>query len=124
VPENWVQIRTIKVEDSLSALNRHHKFLFLVHAALPVRVLLYGRINSPSMTHENEPAEQSGEVGVTMVTVTTKCLGIVEQYQAGNIYKGDAIYEFAKAIPVGEDETAESPGKTLESYISMLDDWD
>jgi hypothetical protein len=41
-----------------------------------------------------------------------------------NIYKGDAIYEFAKAIPVGEDETAESPGKTLESYISMLDDWD
>jgi hypothetical protein len=77
------------------------------------------------MTHENEAAEQpEEEVGVTTVTVTTKCLDIVEQYRTGNIYKGDAIYEFAKAIPVGEDESAESPGKTLESYISMLDDWD
>src|ERR1700683_5347927 len=77
------------------------------------------------MTHENEAAEQpKGGVGVTTVTVTTKCLNIVEKYRAGNIYKGDAIYEFAKAIPVGEDESAESPGKTLESYVSMLDDWD
>ncbi|KIM83784.1 hypothetical protein PILCRDRAFT_6681 [Piloderma croceum F 1598] len=77
------------------------------------------------MTHENEAAEQpEEEVGVTTVTVTTKCLNIVEQYRAGNIHKGDAIYEFAKAIPAGEDESAESPGKTLESYISMLDDWD
>jgi hypothetical protein len=76
------------------------------------------------MTHENEAAEQSGEAGVTTVTVTTKCLDIVNKYRAGNIHKGDAIYEFARAIPVGEDETAESPGKTLASYISMLDNWD
>jgi len=63
-------------------------------------------------------------VGDTLVTVTTKCLNIVEQYRTGDIYKGDAIYEFIKAIPTGETETAKSPGKTLKSYISMLDNWD
>jgi len=77
------------------------------------------------MTHENEATDQpEEEVGVTTVTVTAKCLDIVEQYRASNMYKGDTIYEFAKTIPIGEDETAESPGKTLECYISMLDDWD
>src|SRR5882762_10256506 len=76
------------------------------------------------MTHENEAADQPKEVGDTPVTVTTRCLDIVEQYRAGSIHKGDVIYEFTKAIPVGEDGTAESPGRTLESYISMLDDWD
>ena len=76
------------------------------------------------MTHENEAADQPEEVGDTSVTVTARCLNIVEQYHARSIHKGDAIYEFTKAIPVGEDETAESPGKTLESYISMLNDWD
>ena len=76
------------------------------------------------MTHENEAVDQPEEVGDTSVTVTSRCLDVVEQYRAGGIHKGDAIYEFAKTIPVGEDETAESPGKTLESYISMLDDWD
>src|ERR1700685_505666 len=35
-----------------------------------------------------------------------------------------AIYEFTKAIPTGEAETPESPGQTLESYVSMLTDWD
>jgi hypothetical protein len=76
------------------------------------------------MTHENETVNQPEGDGDTTVTVTTKCLDIVEQYRAGIIYKGDAIYEFAKAIPVGEDVSEESPGKTLESYIAMLDDWD
>jgi len=76
------------------------------------------------MTHENEAAEQPEEVGDTSATVTARCLDVVKQYRAGSLYRGDAIYEFAKTIPVGEDETAESPGKTLESYISMLDDWD
>jgi hypothetical protein len=76
------------------------------------------------MTHENETANQLEGDGDTAVTVTTKCLDIVEQYRAGIIYKGDAIYGFAKAIPVGEDVSEESPGKTLESYIAMLDDWD
>src|ERR1700733_5589509 len=76
------------------------------------------------MTHENEAADQPEEVSDTSVTVTARCLDIVEQYRAGSIFRGDAIYEFAKTIPVGEDETAESPGKTLESYISMLDNWD
>jgi hypothetical protein len=76
------------------------------------------------MTHENEAVDLPEEVGDTTVTVTARCLDIVKQYQARSIYKGDTIYEFAKAIPAGEDEAAESPGKTLESYISMLDDWD
>jgi hypothetical protein len=74
------------------------------------------------MTHDNEAMDQPEEVGVTMVTVMMKCLNIIEQYQAGNILKGDAIYEFAKAIPVGEDGTTKSPGKTLKSHISMLDE--
>jgi hypothetical protein len=76
------------------------------------------------MTHDNETSDQPEEIEVTTVTVTTKCLNIIERYRAGNILRGDAIYEFAKAIPVGEDETTESPGKTLESYISMLNEWD
>jgi hypothetical protein len=75
------------------------------------------------MTHENE-ANQPEKDGDMTVTVTTKCLNIIEEYWAGIIFKGDTIYEFAKAIPVGEDVSTESPGKTLESYISMLDDWD
>jgi hypothetical protein len=76
------------------------------------------------MTHENEAANQPEGDGDMTVTVTTKCLNVIEQYQAGIIYNGDAIYEFAKAIPVGEDVSAESPRKTLKSYITMLDDWD
>ncbi|KIM83253.1 hypothetical protein PILCRDRAFT_7213 [Piloderma croceum F 1598] len=78
------------------------------------------------MTHENEneAAGQPKEVCDTPVTVTAKCLNIVERYRAGTIYKGDTIYEFAKTIPAEEDGATESPGKTLQAYISMLDDWD
>ena len=76
------------------------------------------------MTHENEAADQPEEAGDQSSTVARRCIEIVEQYRTETISKGDAIYEFAKAIPVGEDGTTESPGKTLESYISMLDDWD
>ena len=74
------------------------------------------------MTHETEATNQIEEIRDT--SITSICLNIVKQYQAGNIYKGGAIYEFTKTIPAGEDETKESPGKTLESYISMFDDWD
>jgi len=82
-------------------------------------------INSPSMTHENENENEAAEqLEEAPITITTKCLDIVEQYQAGNIYKGDAIYKFAQAIPAEENGAAESPGKTLQSYIAMLNDWD
>ena len=76
------------------------------------------------MTHENEAANHPDEAGNPTGTVAARCIDIVEQYRAETISKGDAIYEFAKAIPVGEDGTTEAPGKTLKSYISMLDDWD
>ena len=76
------------------------------------------------MTHENKAADQPEEAGNPTGTVAAKCIDIVKQYWAETISKGDAIYEFAKAIPVGEDGTTEAPGKTLESYISMLNDWD
>jgi hypothetical protein len=36
----------------------------------------------------------------------------------------ETLYEFTKAISVRETETEESPGKTLESYVAMLDNWD
>jgi hypothetical protein len=74
------------------------------------------------MTHEAEAVElpEGGE----HATIATICLEIVKQYRGGNICKGDAIYEFTKTIPDGETDAAESPGKTLESYIAMLDNWD
>ena len=62
--------------------------------------------------------------GVEVSSVTTSCLNIVKQYHEGKIRKGDAIYEFTKTMPAGEIETAEPIGKTLKSYVSMLDDWD
>jgi hypothetical protein len=78
------------------------------------------------MTHdnENEAVGQPKEVSDASITVTTKCLNVVDQYRAVNICKGDAIYEFSKAIPAGEAGAAESPGKTLQAYIVMLDNWD
>jgi hypothetical protein len=76
------------------------------------------------MTHENEATDLPEGASGAADAVAVQSLDIVNQYHAGNINKGDAIYEFTKAIPVGEIETEESPGKTLESYISMLDDWD
>ena len=72
------------------------------------------------MTHENKVANQTKGANqpkeANNPNVTTKCLSIIE-------YKGNAIYELVKTIPIGEDRTTESPGKTLESYISMLNDW-
>ena len=53
-----------------------------------------------------------------------QCLDVVDRYRAGNISKGDAIYEFTETIPIGENGSAEPPAKTLESYVTMLDDWD
>jgi hypothetical protein len=74
--------------------------------------------------NENEAVGQPEEVSDASITVTTKCLNVVDQYRAVNICKGDAIYEFSKAIPAGEAGAAESPGKTLQAYIVMLDNWD
>ena len=71
------------------------------------------------MTHEDETSDQPE--GVESTSVPSRCLDAVEQYRMS---KGDAIYEFTKTIPADTTETAESPGKTLESYISMLDNWD
>jgi hypothetical protein len=74
------------------------------------------------MTHEIEAAELPE--GDEISSIAAKCLDVVEQYRRGNTSKGDAIYEFTKTIPTGETETTEPPGKTLVSYVSMLDDWD
>ena len=65
------------------------------------------------MTHENKAADQPEVAGDQLSTVAGRCIEIIEQYWAETISKGDAIYEFAKAIPVGEDGATESPGKTL-----------
>jgi hypothetical protein len=52
------------------------------------------------------------------------CLDIIEQYRSDRISKGDPIYEFTKTIPSGDIQAEASPGKTLKSYLSMLNDWD
>jgi hypothetical protein len=80
-------------------------------------------MSSPSITHENEAPEQPEEAGGAS-SVAMQCLDIVDRYRAGTYSKGDAIYEFTEAIPIGEIESTESPAKTLESYVAMLDDWD
>jgi hypothetical protein len=74
------------------------------------------------MSHKDEVSEQPKGVASTLVQST--CLNVVEQYRQGQISKGNAIYEFTKASPTGEAGTSESPGQTLKSYISMLNDWD
>ena len=74
------------------------------------------------MPHESDEANQPE--GVEVSPITSKCLDVVERYRAEHIRKGDAILELTKTIPVDEAETAESVGKTLESYVSMLEDWD
>jgi hypothetical protein len=74
------------------------------------------------MTHENKMTDLPKGVGDT--AITSMCLDIVEQYQSNRISKGDALYKFTKTIPSGETQAEESPGKTLKSYLSMLDDWD
>jgi hypothetical protein len=74
------------------------------------------------MPHESDEANQPK--GVKVSPIASKCLDVVKRYRAEHIQKGDAILELTKAIPVDEAETAESVGKTLESYVSMLEDWD
>jgi len=81
-------------------------------------------MSSPSITHENQETELPEGADGTADSITMRCLDVVDQYRAGNISKGDAIYEFTKTIPTGENESAEPPAKTLESYVTMLDDWD
>ena len=81
-------------------------------------------MSSPSITHDNEATEQTEEIGGAADSITIRCLDVVDLYRAGNISKGDAIYEFTKTIPDGENESTEPPAKTLKSYVTMLDDWD
>ena len=81
-------------------------------------------MSSPSITHENEVMEQTEEIGGMANSITIQCLVIIDLYQAGNISKGDIIYEFTKTIPDGENEPTKPPAKTLESYVTMLNDWD
>ena len=81
-------------------------------------------MSSPSITHENEVTEQPEEIGGTVDSITIQCLNAIDQYRVGNISKGDTIYEFTKMIPAGENELTKPPAKTLESYVTMLNDWD
>jgi hypothetical protein len=74
------------------------------------------------MSHDEATEQPEDNRGAD--TVATHCLSIVDQYRGGTVSKGNAIYEFTKTIPVEETETEESSGKTLESYVAMLDDWD
>ena len=74
------------------------------------------------MSHDRESANEPE--GVTSPTIVTQCLDVINQYRTGQTTKGDVVYKLVQTIPSGEDGTAESPGKTLGSYLSMLDDWD
>jgi hypothetical protein len=74
------------------------------------------------MSHEVETS--NAPEGVTGSLIASQCLDIINQYRSEQMSKGDAIFKIVQAIPSGEDETMESPGKTLRSYISMLNDWD
>jgi hypothetical protein len=74
------------------------------------------------MTHENEESEQPK--GDAATSVQMKYLNVVEQYWKGHHSKRNAIYEFTKTITPGEGDAVESIGKTLKSYIAMLDDCD
>jgi hypothetical protein len=94
----------------------------LMHSEFPVCTLLYGHITPHQMTLENEAVDQPK--GVKNPMIMLRCWDVIEQYHVGQIWKGDTIYEFMKTIPVGETETMESPSKTLESYILILDNWD
>jgi hypothetical protein len=94
----------------------------LTHGGLPVRILFIGHYTPHLMTHENETADLPEGVGST--AISSACLNIVEQYCVDRTSKGDAVYELTKAIPSGETQAEESPGKTFESYLSMLDNWD
>ena len=83
---------------------------------------LYIVITLPSMSHETE-TDHDPE-GVTSPSISVRCLDIVEQYRTNQASKGETIYRLVETIPSDETEAAEPLGQTLESYVSMLDDWD
>jgi len=68
-----------------------------------------------------KPKQQNN---LRLVVVQTQLLpnasALLINIAKGSISKGDAIYKFTKAIPVRETKAEKSPGKTLESYIAML----
>jgi hypothetical protein len=74
------------------------------------------------MSYEAQSDQNLEEVAIT--SVSSQCLDLVEQYRSNQTTKGETIYKLVQTIPPGEAEAAESPQQTLESYISMLDDWD
>jgi hypothetical protein len=74
------------------------------------------------MSHDGESTNEPE--GVTSPSIAAQCLNVIDQYRSERTSKGDAIYKLVQTIPTGEVGTAESPGKTLGSYVSMLDDWD
>src|SRR6267154_5186978 len=74
------------------------------------------------MSHDDESTNKPQ--GVTNSSIATQCLDVIDQYRSEQTSKGDVVYKLIQTIPIRENETAESPGKTLGSYISMLNDWD
>ena len=74
------------------------------------------------MSHETK-TDHDPE-GVMSLSVSVRCLDIVEQYHTNQASKGETIYRLVETIPSDETEAVEPLGQTLESYISMLDDWD
>jgi len=74
------------------------------------------------MNHENEAVGQPEEVENS--EVSTKCLTVVKQYCTNQISKGDTICKITQTILTDETEAMEPPGKTVKSYVTMLNDWD
>ena len=74
------------------------------------------------MSHDGQSSIEPE--GVTISSIATQCLDIINQYRTEQTSKGEAVYKLVQTIPTGEDETVEPRGKTLGSYILMLDDWD
>ena len=66
------------------------------------------------MNHVNEAAGQPE--GVQNSEFNAKCL-------ANQISRGDMILEITQTIPTDETEAVEPPGKTIISYLAMLNDW-
>ena len=95
----------------------------LTHSGFPVHALYYiVVITLPSMSHETE-TDHDPE-GVTSLSVSVCCLNIVKQYCTNQASKGETIYRLVETIPSDETEAMEPLGQTLESYVSMLNDWD
>jgi hypothetical protein len=74
------------------------------------------------MNHKNEATGQSE--GVWNSEVSAKCLAVIEQYSRRPKLQRRRDTWITQTIPTDETEAAEPPGKTIESYIAMLDDWD